>query len=214
MRSASNKPLSVLITSGPTSVPIDAMRVITNRSTGEMGRLIANNFLKTGSRVTLLEGAVTTTIPVAPTHLKKFFTFAELQTLLNAELARHYDIVIHAAAVSDFEIEKPFKEKLGSNDNLTLRLVPTKKLVLDIKKKQAGVFLVGFKLESSIDKKSIIPKVSSLFDQSRCDLVVINRSDAKGYQAYIMQNDHSTTGTVASKKRLVNMLVRKCLANI
>jgi phosphopantothenoylcysteine decarboxylase / phosphopantothenate---cysteine ligase len=214
VRSASKKPLGVLITSGPTSVPIDDMRVITNRSTGEMGRLIANAFLKIGARVTLLEGAVTTTIPVKPSRLRKFYTYSELDVLLKKELGQRCDVIIHAAAVSDFIPKKTFKGKLGSGDKMTLELVPAKKLVLTIKKEQPKTWLIGFKFEPSINKAGIIPKVASLFDQAGCSMVVVNKSDVKGYEAYIMHKDHSTTGAVNSKKALVTMLIKECLKKI
>ncbi len=214
MRSASKKPLNVLVTSGPTSVPIDNMRVITNRSTGEMGRLIANAFLKTGARVTLLEGAVTTTVPVKPSRLRKFYTYSELDVLLKEELDRRYDVVIHAAAVSDFILKNSFKGKLGSGKELMLELVPAKKLVLTIRNKQPKTLLVGFKFEPSIKKAEIMPKVASLFDKADCNMVVVNKSDAKGYQAYIMKSDRSTTNLVSSKKALVAMLVKDCFKGL
>jgi phosphopantothenoylcysteine synthetase/decarboxylase len=214
MRSASNRTPRILITSGPTSVPIDAMRVITNRSTGEIGRLIANAFLKIGAQVTLLEGAVTTTVPVKPSRLHQFYTYTELQAALDEELKRPYDIVIHAAAVSDFILKKSFKGKLGSSDKIILELVPAKKLVLMIKKEQPKTFLVGFKLETSILRPKIMPKVASLFDKASCNMVVVNKSDAKGYEAYMMREDRSTTDTMNSKKALVSMLVKECLKNI
>jgi len=191
------------------------MRVITNRSTGEMGRLIVNRFLKAGARVTLLEGAVTTTTPISgAVCLCKFYTYKELQTALNKELKRSYDVIVHAAAVSDFVLQKTFKGKLGSNDKITLELVPAKKLVLDIKKKQPNTMLVGFKLEPDITRGRIMPKVASLFEKAGCDLVVINRSDARGYQAYIMRNDRSTTPIVDSKKKLVEMLINNCCTQL
>lgn len=215
MRSASKQLINILITSGPTSVPIDAMRVITNRSTGEIGRLIANRFSKAGARVTLLEGAITTMTPIekATRHLK-FYTYSELQAALYKELERHYDIIVHAAAVSDFVVKKPSKSKLSSYDNLTLELVPTRKLILDIKKRAPLALLVGFKLESKINKKYILPKVAPLFDQAGCSLVVVNKSDAVGYQAYIMKNDRSTTRAVTSKRALVEMLIKDSLLKL
>ena len=89
------------------------MRVITNRSTGEMGRLIARAFAVKGNKVTLLEGkAASSKIKLGKTgSLRKFFYYDELARLLTQELKRGHDVVIHAAAVSDFELGKPFKGK-------------------------------------------------------------------------------------------------------
>ena len=92
------------------------MRVISNRSTGEMGRLIAQAFAKKGCSVTLLEGkAASSSVLLDKTiTLKSFFYYDELVRLFKQELKCGYDVVIHAAAVSDFKLGKPFKGKLSS----------------------------------------------------------------------------------------------------
>lgn len=202
------KDLRVLVTSGPTAVPVDGMRVITNRSTGEMGRLIAGEFVIQGARVTLLEGvAVTTTVPLASgiSH-KKFFFYDELARLLDQELARGYDIVIHAAAVSDYKLATVIKGKLVSGKALTLDLVPTKKLVDQIKKKAPDVILVGFKLETQLARPFILRRVDSLFKKAGCDLVVGNALNAGRYQACLIEPSGRVSPKVASKDMLVKSL--------
>ena len=57
MEDSHNK--KVLITCGPTGVPIDTMRIISNLSSGSLGQMIAEDFIKAGAKVTLLEGPVT-----------------------------------------------------------------------------------------------------------------------------------------------------------
>src|SRR3989338_7283903 len=101
--------MRVLITCGPTWVPIDGVRVISNRSTGEMGHALARAFLKRKAHVTMLEG------PMA---------FDELKSVLKKEAQKGHDVVIHAAAVSDFKLKTPRKRKISSRKPLVLKLVP------------------------------------------------------------------------------------------
>jgi phosphopantothenoylcysteine decarboxylase / phosphopantothenate---cysteine ligase len=200
--------LNILITSGPTSVPIDDMRVITNRSTGEMGRLLAGACRKKGGRVTLLEGAVTTELPL-PRGVcqRKFYFFAELEKSLKLELGKGVDIVIHAAAVSDFALKKRFKGKLASHDKVRLELVPTRKLVNGIKKACPRAFLVAFKFEPKLERGYILKKTRALFTEAKCDLVVANSLQKGRYRACIVTPDGKVTRTVSSKSILVKQLI-------
>ena len=101
--------MKVLVTCGPTWVPIDAVRVISNHSTGEMGRLIAAAFVKAGAKVRVLEGPM---------------SFDDFARKFKAACTKKYDIVVHAAAVSDFKLKTAAKGKLSSGKTLNLRLVP------------------------------------------------------------------------------------------
>lgn len=195
----------ILITSGPTSVSIDAMRVITNRSTGEIGRLIANAFAAKGCRVTLLEGAVTTAIPLKEgIKALKFFFFDELAALLRSELAKQPAIVIHAAAVSDFRFKKIVKGKIDSGDKLTLELVPTRKLVNGIKQFAPAALLVGFKFETTLSRSVITS--NKLFRVADCDLVVANAQTEKKYSAYLLNRTGVCSKRFSSKQGLVQAL--------
>ncbi len=202
--------MKVLITSGPTSIPIDPMRVITNRSTGEMGRLITNAFIRQGDTVTLLEGHVTTTLLTKPKKLLTFYTFDEFLKLFIKTLeTSSYDIIIHAAAVADFKLKKPFKKKISSKESLHLEFVPTKKIITLIKKYQPQAVLVGFKLESDITLTRIKKKLNPLFKEALCDMVLVNKIN-KGYQAYIIKKEGKTTQVVSSKERIVQLLIKEC----
>ena len=208
-----NKGLSnkkILITSGPTSVAIDQMRVITNRSTGEMGRRLANRCATLGSRVTILEGAVTTTLPLAKgIRVLKFFFFDELAELLSFQLKKRPDIVIHAAAIADFKPARILKGKIASTDQIILELVPTRKLINGIKKLAPETFLVGFKFEPSI--KIAVRKAQSLIAKAGCNLVVANSQNLDKYQACLVHHDGKTTSPVRTKNEIVQVLMEEIL---
>jgi phosphopantothenoylcysteine decarboxylase / phosphopantothenate---cysteine ligase len=199
----------VLITSGPTSVPIDDMRVITNRSTGEMGRLLARAFASKDASVTLLEGSVTTGLALPKdVRVRKFYLFGELEKALRVEFEKKPDIVIHAAAVSDFAMQKSFKGKLSSSDKVRLDLVPTRKLVNGIKRSCPKTFLVGFKFEPVLAPQDVLKKTRTLFGEAKCDIVVANSLQKDRYRACLVFPDGSMSGRVSSKQALVRLLVK------
>ncbi|MFH0754175.1 MAG: phosphopantothenoylcysteine decarboxylase [Candidatus Omnitrophota bacterium] len=201
----------ILITSGPTAVPMDGMRIISNLSTGEMGRLLANAFALRKYRVTLLEGCgATTDIPLSEkVDHKEFFFYAELDLLLKKELCQPCDALIHAAAVSDFALSKPFNGKIPSGKPVMLKLVPTKKIVNAIKKMSPDIFLVGFKLETSLVKGSVAPKVSRLIREAGCDLVVANVIRRGRYMARLVDASGRFYPQVDSKQDLVKALTAR-----
>ena len=94
--------MNILITSGGTSEKIDQVRSITNHSTGQLGKMIAERFLDAGFPVTL----VTSPTAVRPKKHPLLTTFltanvAELQLVLKEQTTKH-QVLIHAMAVSDY----------------------------------------------------------------------------------------------------------------
>ena len=202
--------MRVLITCGATWVAIDDVRVISNVSSGQMGHLIADAMRQKGARVTLIEGPVTHQWVNKKIKVIKYNYFDELSRLLKQELVKNYDIVIHAAAVSDFKVKAVAKKKIASTKDLSLDLVSTPKLIKDIKRLSPESFLVGFKLESKLNSKNIFSSVRSLFSASSCDLVVAN-TISKGYQGFIVNADGDILAKAFDKKALVRNLVKVLL---
>ena len=186
------------------------MRVITNRSTGEMGRRLAAAFVRRGARVTLLEGIVSTSRPLpAGIKVRPFCFFDELQALLKEESARSYDVIVHAAAVSDFRVSTPAAGKVPSGQKLTLDLVPTAKLLNTIKNHAPDVFLVGFKFEPQLDHDYIHARTRALFDDAGCDIVVANRQSSHGYEAFLLFPDGRESSRVSSKAAITRALINE-----
>lgn len=199
----------VLITCGPTWVPIDSVRVLSNISTGELGQALAQGLSKKGCRVTLLEGAVETPLTNNKIRIVKFKTFDELFKNLRSELKKPWDVVIHAAAVSDYRPKAVARKKLSSSQKtLKLELVPTPKIINAIKKINRRVFLVGFKLDPKISKTNAREKTKYLFKNANCDLVVANRAAGTQYQAYLVGPKGRILGQAANRAQLVKTLIR------
>lgn len=178
--------LKILITAGGTSEPIDNVRVITNVSSGDTGARLAELLTDFGAEVHLLRAE---NAKVADTRVEQstFSTFYSLQKNLKFLLAnREFDMVIHAAAVSDFSvdtIEINNQEyapgdfpKIHSGDKLAIRFKNNPKIVNDIKtfSRNKNVKLVAFKLTSRASEVERDQAVEKLRSQSHADFVVQN----------------------------------------
>lgn len=199
----------ILITCGPTWVPVDAVRVVSNISSGALGQRIALDCARAGAKVTLLEGPVTVPLSSRSMRILKFRFFDELQKLLQQELREDVDAVIHAAAVADYKLKRPMRHKLASAKKiLRLEFVATPKLIRTIKRLAPKTFLVGFKLEPHISRESSCRKVRDLFREADCDVIVANELTARGYKGFILDRDETVLASAADRKRMSKALVR------
>ncbi len=199
----------ILITCGPTWVPIDAVRVVSNVSSGALGQRIALDCARSGAKVTLLEGPVAAPLLSRSVRIVKFCFFDELQKLLRQELRANVSAVIHAAAVADYKIKRPVRHKLSSvKKTLRLEFVATPKLIRIVKQLAPKTFLVGFKLEPDISRRSARRKARGLFRQADCDVVVVNELTARGYKGFILDKHNTISASVTGRKKMSKALVR------
>jgi phosphopantothenoylcysteine decarboxylase/phosphopantothenate--cysteine ligase len=90
-------------------------------------------------------------------------------------MRKEFDIVIMAAAVSDYAPVNSSKNKLKSTKNqIEISLKKTPKIIDQIKKIQKNVFLVGFKAETDISKKELIKVAKIKMNESAADMIVAN----------------------------------------
>ncbi|MDP2654470.1 MAG: phosphopantothenoylcysteine decarboxylase [Candidatus Omnitrophota bacterium] len=198
----------ILITCGPTWVPVDGVRVLSNISTGEMGHRLADRIAAAGGKVTLLEGPVTHAYRGRPVKIKKYLYFDELKRLLESELRKAYDAVIHAAAVSDYRLKKTRAAKIRSDaKRLTLTLVPTEKLIDRIRARARLVVLVGFKLETVAGNSRLLRNARALLKRAGCDFVVANTL-ANGYRGWVFGSSGRVLAKASSRNGLAKQLIR------
>jgi phosphopantothenoylcysteine decarboxylase/phosphopantothenate--cysteine ligase len=159
----------VLVTAGGTREPIDAVRVITNRSSGKQGYAIAEVAASRGADVVLV-----TTIgrPAAPgIEIVPVQTAAEMEdaVLLRAAAC---DVVVMAAAVADFRPSKPPDRKLKKHEGIPeIALEPTHDFLVDLgRDKPAGQVLVGFAAET----EDLVEHATGKLRSKRLDLIVGN----------------------------------------
>ena len=138
----------VLITAGPTFEPIDAVRAITNRSSGKMGYAVARAALDAGARVSLISGPVSLPAPTGA-EIVHVDTASQMFDAVKRQVPRT-DIYIGVAAVADYRVDKPRTHKIKKTDErqLQLRLVPNPDILGWVASRAKPPFTVGFAAES------------------------------------------------------------------
>ena len=206
----------ILITCGPTWVRIDPVRVISNISSGELAHEIARRLTNEKANVTLLEGPVTHQSKGIAKKTLSFKYFNELKKLLKQHLRQsHYDIVIHAAAVSDYQIKNVSAKKIKSSlSRLDLCLTKTPKLISQIKKIDPKTFLVGFKLETNTSQKMLLQKAKNLIAETKCDLVIANTLNKNDYRAYVINKAGNILSHETSRKEIAESLIKALKENL
>ena len=157
-----------------------------NKSSGRTSARLADELSGAGHKVTWL-GAEDAIKPTLHCEVQAFQDFEDLALQLKTHLATsHYDMVIHAAAVSDFNVASILSKqgeamdhrqgKLSSESDMLLQLKRNPKLLDQIKgwSKNPKVSLVGFKLTDTGDLQLRLAAIKKQFDDSKVDAVVHN----------------------------------------
>jgi len=197
----------ILVTAGATSEEIDPVRVITNKSSGKMGTYIAEEAFLRGAAVTLIKNAHS--LP-PKYHFKEIdiTTAKELHTAIKKE-AKKQDVIIHAAAVSDFTTKKT-NGKIKSGQVLNLELEPTTKIFENIRKMNPKATLMGFKAEYKPTKKELIQRAYDLLKSAKADYVIANDIGQKnaGFdvdtnEVFIIDKKKKTNHVKLADKRII-----------
>ncbi|MHB1261379.1 MAG: bifunctional phosphopantothenoylcysteine decarboxylase/phosphopantothenate--cysteine ligase CoaBC [Thermoplasmatota archaeon] len=170
---------TALVVSGSTAEAIDPVRVITNRSSGRSGLLIATELHRLGANVTLWQGHATVEVPSHLSHMVvRFSSHEDLMRLAKAADLSGFDQVWMPAAIGDYAAA-PSKSKIASGkSSLTLKLRPLPKVVEAIRAAAPKAVLVAFKAES--DAKALAKQAEDRLKRYGAQFVVANTSDAFG----------------------------------
>lgn len=139
----------VLVTAGPTREPVDAVRFLSNPSTGKMGIAMARAAQLAGAEVTLLLGPTGAQDPAGIRTIR--FTTAEDLFEKAKSLHQNADIIIKTAAVADFRPVNPSALKTPKTEmNLTIELEPTQDILAWLSENRpAGQVLIGFAMQTT-----------------------------------------------------------------
>lgn len=144
----------ILITSGGTVEPIDAVRSITNFSTGETGYRLAQKLRAEGHQVKLVQSNL------SRFHLNgsesNYTTTNEFIEVVKSELQnQNYDYLIHAAAVADYRVDEVINKKMETQDSLTLKLLPNEKVIKSVRgwSQNKNLKVISFKLTANSEMK-------------------------------------------------------------
>lgn len=210
--------MRLLVTAGNTYAPLDRVRGITNLFTGRTGAAIASEAVRRGLPVTLLTSHPETAGPGVT--LKDYRTFDELRSTMQQQvLSGQFDVIIHAAAVSDFLPIGTYAPEMGTlfqdesnefisftgsprlrdvgagkvssrHEELWVRMKPAPKLV-DLIRTDWGFrgILVKFKLEVDLPDEELIARGSEARLQSQADLLIANTLEGKDRVAFLLAAD-------------------------
>lgn len=215
--------MKILVTAGNTQTPIDRVRCLTNIFTGRTGGRIALEAHRRGHQTVLLTSHPELIVELAGREpatsgwaVRTYRTFDDLHRLMAEAIpAGGFDVVIHAAAVSDYALGGVYVPGPGTrfdsdslrwhaaagppslrdaaagkvnsrHEELWLRLVPTPKLVNKIRADwDFRGLLVKFKLEVGLGEEELLRRAEIARLQSAADLMVANTLESMNDWAYV-----------------------------
>ncbi len=207
----------VLITSGPTQEPIDAVRYISNRSSGKMGAAVAKAALRLGATVTVVSGPQDAPLPLGATVVP-VRTAAEMHGEV-LSLAPDFDWIIGVAAVADYHVENPDPGKMRRNpDGIQLSLAPNPDIIADAARANPKATVIGFAAEPSQDPSIAQEKISrkGLFAIAANDISnsEIGFSSDNNRLNLIFADGSSVDSGVHSKFQVATWLLREIRARL
>lgn len=170
--------LRILVTAGPTVEPIDPVRYITNRSSGKMGYALAGAASRRGADVVLVSGPTDLKPPIDVT-LRQVKTTEEMKrAVLNG--SEQYDVIIKAAAVSDYRPREKAAQKIKKQKEIqSIELVRNPDILSELGNKRGNsrCILVGFSAET----EDLLANATEKLRKKNLDMIVANdvsREDA------------------------------------
>lgn len=187
----------VLVNAGPTREPLDAVRFLSNPSTGRMGFAIAAEAHARGAKVTLVAGP-TELAPPAGVEVVRVTTAEEMLRACRAAFKRA-EIFVATAAVSDFRPRHRAKNKVKKESaSLTLELERTTDILATLAAEKGRRFVVGFAAETD----DVVAFAREKLKRKNLDLVVANDvgKPGRGFGA-----DENVVHVVAKKGPVENL---------
>lgn len=171
----------VIVTAGGTREPIDSVRYIGNSSSGRMGIELAKAARNAGAQVSLIAANIDLPLP-------KGIAVTRVSTVDELELAmdRECDVMIMAAAVSDFRVQNPYLGKLKRSNGLNLELTPTKDLIANYAANHPNSIHIAFALAEETKERLIEIARGKLWDKS-VTAVIGNSFEALGNKDTLVQ---------------------------
>ena len=180
LSNSSLKNLSILVTGGATPVPIDNVRILTNRFTGRLSGCIAEELHYCGAKVKLIKGMGSYHPPSYLPH-RLINTYDEYRQAVIEELSQNnYRVAIFSAAVADYQPSQVFPGKIPSGGALqSIDLIPTAKVIKEVREKFPELKMVTFKYQENVTHQELMTIANRRLQQGY-QMVVANRGEEKG----------------------------------
>jgi phosphopantothenoylcysteine decarboxylase/phosphopantothenate--cysteine ligase len=163
----------IVVTAGPTHEPLDPVRYLANRSSGQQGFALASALADMGASVTLVSGPVSLPAPAGVMYLA-CETAREMQALVMG--SGPFDVAVCTAAVADWRPEHEAGQKIkktgGSDTAPAIKLVPNPDILAELSAPGAGRprLVVGFAAET----ENVIAHATAKRQRKQCDWIVAN----------------------------------------
>lgn len=166
----------ILITGGGTAEAIDPIRIITNRASGKTGIELALEAFRRGAEVTLVHSGCMGIQGICEFNVE---SAADMTETVLEELRKGYDLLISAAAISDFTV-KPSRDKIKSGKEFTLTLKPAPKLINEARRIYPDLKIIGFKAETGVSEDELIQRAREAMEDHSLSMVVANDVSSGG----------------------------------
>ncbi|MFL2628639.1 MAG: bifunctional phosphopantothenoylcysteine decarboxylase/phosphopantothenate--cysteine ligase CoaBC [Candidatus Marisimplicoccus sp.] len=160
----------VLVTAGPTYEKIDPVRFIGNNSSGKMGYYLAKNAKKLGADVKLVIGPTNLEMELEGIDSIRIESSDEMFKVVK-KVYKNSDIIISAAAISDFKPKLVSENKIKKNKNIeSIEVEPTIDILSYLGKNKTNQYLVGFALET----EDYIENAKKKLNNKNLDAIILN----------------------------------------
>src|SRR6056297_633748 len=199
----------VVITAGPTRESIDPVRFLTNHSSGKMGYALAKAASYRGAEVKLISGPSELETPLG-VDLTRIETAEEMKEEVFNEF-ENADIIIMAAAVSDYRPQEVSSQKIKKSDgNLELKLERTTDILAELgKMKKTSQLLIGFAAET----ENLLENAQQKLRKKQADYIIANDISNKNIafgsdknQVNILSKEGSVQLPLAEKEDLAHKI--------
>lgn len=194
----------VLVIGGSSEEPLDEMRVLTNRGTGETGVLLAQAAFHRGADVELWMGRCLVPIP-AHLDVRRFSTVEELMDMAGGA---DHDLVVVPAALGDYAPERAKGKIPSGRKELVLRLRPLPKVLSALRPR--AKLLVGFKAEHGVAERELVSRARSRLDSVPLDMIVANDLrdvGPKGTKAVLLDREGGLSRFQGGKAELADRVL-------
>jgi phosphopantothenoylcysteine decarboxylase/phosphopantothenate--cysteine ligase len=201
--------VKVVVSAGGTEEPVDAVRVLTNRSSGRMGCELAAEATARGADVVLVAAAMS--VPPPPgVRVVPARTAAALRDAMLAE-CRDAGVVLMAAAVADWRPKAPAAGKVKKGEGAPrIELEPTDDVLLLLKDAAKGALRVGFALETG----DAVANGRAKLKAKGLDLIVVNDASEPGAGFEVETNRVTILARAGAAEELPLLSKREVAARI
>lgn len=166
----------IIITGGATAETIDPIRILTNRASGKTGIELAFAAFRRGADVTLVHRGCLGIQGICELYAE---SAKDMTDTVIEELKKGYDLLISAAAISDFTVT-PSKDKIKSDKEVRLTLESAPKLIREVRNRYPELKIIGFKAETGVSEEELIKRACKSMESSKLCMVVANDVSSGG----------------------------------